>query len=71
MEIDKINIFLFTVIGILVLILVGQYSTDSYKKLRGGSGQPDSGSVEMQLVSRAHASEQLEGPFLTNLQDHA
>jgi len=71
MEIDRINIFLFTVIGILVLILVGQYSTDSYKKLRGGSGQPDSGRVEMQLVSRAHASEQLEGPFLTNLHDHA
>jgi hypothetical protein len=71
MEIDRINIFLFTVIGILVLMLIGQYSHNSYRKIRSGAGETDIGSVEMQPVSRTLASEQLDGPFLTNLQGHA
>jgi hypothetical protein len=70
MEIDGINIFLFTLMGILFLTLVGQYSANTYRKLRTVDAGADPGGVELQVFSETLPSEQFDGAMLTNLQSH-
>jgi len=70
MEIDGINIFLFTLMGILFLTLVGQYSASSYRKLRTVDAGADPGGVELQVISEILPSEQFDVAMLTNLQSH-
>ena len=71
MEVDGINIFLFTLMGILILILVGQYSATSYRKLRTGDVGVDPGGIELQVVTESLPSEQIDGDLLTNIQGHS
>lgn len=70
MEIDGVNIFLFTLMGLLILILIGQYSATSYRKLRTGDAGTDHGGTELQVVTESIPSEMTEGEFLTNLMGH-